>query len=235
MRQIILDTETTGLNYNQGDRVIEIGCVEMVNRRLTKRHFHRYINPEREVGAGAQAIHGITDEFLADKPVFAAIAVEFLEFVKDAELIIHNAQFDVGFLDHEFKLTKLKLGKIINYCKILDTLTLARQKHPGQRNSLDALSKRYSINNFNRELHGALLDAEILAQVYLAMTGGQAALFDDIAHREANEKTESVVKISRDNSVPLEVVKPSQEEISAHEQFLQLLDKESGGNCKWQE
>ena len=175
-RQIVLDTETTGLEPSQGHRIIEIGCVEMVNRRLTGRHFHQYINPQREVEAGAIEVHGITNEMLADKPVFADVAGPFLEFVKGAELVIHNAPFDVGFLDAELSQLGSDLPRINEICSVLDTLVMARQKHPGQRNSLDALCQRYDVDNSQRDLHGALLDAEILADVYLMMTGGQTNL-----------------------------------------------------------
>ena len=175
MRQIILDTETTGLEHEAGHRIIEIGALEMLERRLTGRQFHYYINPEREVEGGALEVHGITDDFLADKPRFADVAGELVEFIRDAELVIHNAEFDVGFLDAEF--ARLDDGpRTADLCTVLDTLALARELHPGQRNSLDALCKRYEVDNTNRTLHGALLDSEILAEVYLAMTGGQAAL-----------------------------------------------------------
>lgn len=179
MRQIILDTETTGIGPEQGHRVIEIGCIELIDRKLTGNHFHVYLNPQREVDEGAFRVHGISTEFLQDKPLFQDIVTEFLQFVEGSELIIHNAPFDVGFLNSE--LNHLKWNKTLeDYCQILDTLVLAREKHPGQRNSLDALCKRYEIDHFNRELHGALLDAEILAYVYLAMTGGQSSLFTEV-------------------------------------------------------
>src|SRR5690606_3445463 len=173
MRQIILDTETTGLEPAEGHRIIEIGCVEMVSRRLTGNNFHRYLQPDREIDSAAIEVHGITNEFLADKPRFSDVVQEFLAFVKGAELIIHNAAFDVGFINHELRKVNPALGKIEDHCTILDTLIMARKMHPGQRNSLDALCKRYEIDNSHRELHGALLDAEILGDVYLAMTGGQ--------------------------------------------------------------
>ncbi|MEQ9208239.1 MAG: DNA polymerase III subunit epsilon, partial [Pseudomonadales bacterium] len=176
MRQVVLDTETTGLEISQGHRIIEIGGVELDNRRLTGRTYHQYVKPEREIDVGAQEVHGITLEFLADKPVFAEIAEEFLQFIDGAELVIHNASFDVGFIDNEFGLLNKDLGKVADHCRILDSLALARNKHPGQKNSLDALCKRYEIDNSGRDLHGALLDAELLALVYLAMTGGQVNL-----------------------------------------------------------
>ena len=176
MRQIVLDTETTGLEPEQGHRIIEIGCVEMINRRLTGRTFHHYLNPERDIDPGAQEVHGLSREFLSDKPLFGDVADEFLEFVGDAELVIHNAPFDVGFLDAELTRLARELPAMQVVCPVLDTLVLAREMHPGQRNSLDALCRRYQVDNSQRELHGALLDARILAEVYLAMTGGQAAL-----------------------------------------------------------
>ena len=184
MRQVVLDTETTGLEPNDGHRVIEIGCVEMENRRLTGNNLHLYLNPEREIDAGALAVHGISTEFLADKPTFDKVVDEFLAFVDGAELVIHNAPFDVGFIDHELGMLNKRrqapaLGPVRDHCRILDTLVMAREMHPGQRNSLDALCKRYDIDNGHRVLHGALLDAEILADVYLAMTGGQTALTVD--------------------------------------------------------
>ena len=175
MRQIVLDTETTGIDPNDGHRIIEIGCVEVVERELTGRNYHVYINPEREVEAEAITVHGITNEFLTDKPKFAEIADEFFEFIKGAELVIHNAAFDVGFMDSEFARLK-PVRKTADHCGVVDTLAIARAKHPGQKNNLDALCKRYGVDNSNRDLHGALLDAEILADVYLLMTGGQTAL-----------------------------------------------------------
>lgn len=176
MRQIVLDTETTGLETSQGHRIIEIGCVELMNRRLTGRHYHQYINPEREVDAGAQAVHGISNAMLADKPVFARIIDDFLAFIGDAELIIHNAAFDIGFINYEINMLRPGFGSITQRCHVIDTLLMARAKHPGQKNNLDALCKRYGVDNSQRELHGALLDAEILADVYLTMTGGQTHL-----------------------------------------------------------
>ena len=176
MRQIVLDTETTGLEVSQGHRIIEIGCVELVNRKLTGNHYHQYINPHREIDQGAIEVHGITSEFLADKPGFEAVAAAFIEFVQGAELVIHNAPFDVGFLDGELQRLPTSEDTLESRCTVIDTLVMARAKHPGQRNSLDALCQRYEVDNSQRDLHGALLDAEILADVYLAMTGGQTAL-----------------------------------------------------------
>ena len=173
MRQVVLDTETTGLEVCQGHRIIEIGCVEIVDRKLTGRHYHQYIKPERAIDQGALEVHGITEEFLADKPVFSRVADEFMDFIRGAELIIHNAPFDVGFIDAELKLIDADARLVASECKITDSLQLARAKHPGQRNNLDALCQRYAVDNSNRTLHGALLDAEILADVYLPMTGGQ--------------------------------------------------------------
>ena len=173
MRQVVLDTETTGLDWSQGHRIIEIGCVEILDRRISKSYFHTYINPSRAIDVGAQQVHGISADFLADKPVFSKIADEFLSYVADAELIIHNAPFDLGFLNAEFEILDKNNSPIDNKCSIFDTLTFAREKHPGQRNSLDALCKRYNVDNQNRIVHGALLDANLLAEVYLAMTGGK--------------------------------------------------------------
>lgn len=233
MRQIVLDTETTGLEPQQGHRIIEIGCVEVIDRKLTGRHFHQYINPEREVEEGAIEVHGITNEFLADKPVFKAIAEEFWEFIRGAELVIHNAPFDVGFINHEFGMLARK--PLATECGVLDTLALARQKHPGQKNSLDALCKRYGVDNSQRDLHGALLDAEILADVYLLMTGGQTAL--ELANEAAGssnsaERSTGVVKLNR---IPgsLTVVRATQEELVAHQAKLEAIDKASGGACIW--
>ena len=176
MRQVVLDTETTGLDWSQGHRIIEIGCVEILDRRISKSYFHTYINPSRAIDVGAQQVHGISADFLADKPVFSKIADEFLSYVADAELIIHNAPFDLGFLNAEFEILDKNNSPIDNKCSIFDTLTFAREKHPGQRNSLDALCKRYNVDNQNRIVHGALLDADLLAEVYLAMTGGQTSM-----------------------------------------------------------
>src|SRR5210317_312908 len=179
MRQVVLDTETTGLSTAQGHRIIEIGCIEMVNRRLTGREFHRFLNPERDIDDGAVAVHGITREQLETEPRFSEIVDEFIEFVKDAELVIHNADFDVGFIEHELRLMKHQQPKVTDHCQVLDTLSLAREIHPGQRNSLDALCKRYEVDASRRDVHGALIDSELLARVYLAMTGGQSSLLLD--------------------------------------------------------
>jgi len=236
MRQVVLDTETTGLEYKFGHRVIEIGCVELVNRRLTGHHFHHYINPEREVEQGALNVHGITNEFLLDKPLFGEVAADFLDFVKGAELIIHNAPFDMGFLNHELKLFDKSIGPLTHYCSVFDTLTFARKKHPGQRNSLDALSKRYSIDHFNRELHGALLDAEILALVYLAMTGGQSTLFSQSMDKKATSHAKNnapKTTAKRTESTPLKIIPPTDEELKAHDEYLKFLNDKSDGQCVW--
>ncbi len=231
MRQIVLDTETTGLEPAQGHRIIEVGCVEIVNRRLTRRHFHRYVNPQREVDAGAAEVHGITLADLRDKPEFREIAAEFVEFVQGAELIIHNAPFDVGFLDAELALIGEAWGRIADYCTVFDTLKLARDMHPGQRNSLDALCRRYEIDNAHRELHGALLDAELLAEVYLAMTGGQAALELDAAQvRSAAAAASSGATAQRRE---VRVVAPTAAELAAHERALERIERASDGACVW--
>ncbi len=232
MRQIVLDTETTGLSTADGHRIIEIGCVEMVNRKLTNKHFHHYICPERDVDEGALEVHGITNEFLMDKPKFAEIVNEFIEFVNDAELIIHNAPFDIGFLDYELSLLESSQETMEQHCKVLDTLILAREMHPGQKNNLDALCKRYDVNNSQRELHGALLDAEILADVYLLMTGGQAdLLFSNEEQTQQNQKVISKRKTKQ--RPPLIVVQPHEDELAMHFEQLEKLDQILGGECLW--
>lgn len=234
MRQIILDTETTGLDPGQGHRLIEVGCLELVNRRLTGRSFHHYVNPGREIEAGAMAVHGITNEFVADKPLFASIADEFLDFVRGAELVIHNAPFDIGFLNHELRLLQRDLPLVSDVCGILDTLVLARSKHPGQKNNLDALARRYGADNRDRSYHGALLDAEILAEVYLAMTGGQVglALGNDEAETGRGEGGEGLRRLAA-GRLPLPVIRADAGELERHEARLQLLDKAAGGACVW--
>jgi DNA polymerase III subunit epsilon len=235
-RQIILDTETTGLRPTDGHRIIEIGCIEMVNRRLTGEHFHCYLNPNRIIDPGAVAVHGITNEFLLDKPDFADIVEEFLAFIKGAELIIHNAPFDVGFINHELTLHKKKLGKIEDFCQILDTLPLARQRHPGQKNNLDALCKRYKVDNSKRDVHGALLDAQLLARVYLAMTGGQGSLFTDIIQDNFdNGDARAHNAAAMLEKLPLLVQVASSEEVSLHEQWLAKMKAKNGGVCVWGE
>jgi len=225
VRQIVLDTETTGLEVAEGHRVIEIGCVELMHRRPTGRHWHRYLRPDREVDPGALAVHGITNEFLATQPAFTDVAGEFLAFVEGAELVIHNADFDVGFLDAELVGAGIE-GGIEGRCRVLDTLALARRLHPGQRNNLDALCKRYNVDNSGRDLHGALKDARILADVYLTMSGGQAALGLDAA--PATGVAALAGRASRGN-VQLQVVRASAAELAAHEQALDAIDRASGG------
>ena len=235
MRQIVLDTETTGLEPADGHRIIEIGCVELVNRRLTGNTFHQYLQPDREIDAGAVEVHGITNEMLADKPRFADIAADFMAFIKGAELVIHNAPFDVGFLNHELKMLGGEWGNIKEHCGVLDTLAMARQLHPGQKNNLDALCKRYDIDNSRRELHGALLDAEILADVYLAMTGGQTTLSLGGSGSGAGAGQGSAEAIRRlaANRPSLRVVRATTEELAAHEERMAAIDKASGGACLW--
>ncbi len=233
MRQIVLDTETTGLETALDHRIIEIGAVELVNRRLTGRHFHRYINPGREVDQGAMEVHGITDEFLRDKPDFARIADEFIAFVDGAELVIHNAPFDVGFLDHELGKLGPQYGRIADYCRVIDTLVMARQLHPGQKNNLDALCKRYQVDNARRDLHGGLLDAEILADVYLAMTGGQVALGLRGQSTRAGDQDETAIRRLSPERNPLPVIAASGEELEAHARLLDTVARQSGGDCLW--
>lgn len=231
MRQIVLDTETTGLEPAQGHRIIEIGCVELVNRRHTGNRFHQYVNPEREIEEGAVEVHGISNEWLADKPLYRDIAGEFLDFVRGAELIIHNAPFDVAFLDAEFERLGAEWGAIAEHCTVTDSLVRARELHPGQRNSLDALCRRYEIDNSGRDLHGALLDAELLADVYLAMTGGQTALGLQVGAVGAAGGTARAPRQRRSGDVP--VVRASETEIAAHEARLSDIDAASGAGCLW--
>jgi DNA polymerase-3 subunit epsilon len=234
MRQIVLDTETTGLEPDLGHRIIEIGCVELVNRRPTGRTFHKYLNPERDIEEGAAAVHGISRADLEGKPKFAEVVEELVTFIDGAELVIHNAAFDVAFLDAELLRIQGQLRTIAKLCRVLDTLALARSMHPGQRNNLDALCKRYSIDNSRRELHGALLDARILADVYLAMTGGQAALAlaESTASGSAAEGNRTVRALVRP-SVPLVVITVSEAELVAHNAMLAVIAKASGGKCLW--
>lgn len=234
MRQIVLDTETTGLETSQGHRIIEIGCVELFNRRLTGRHYHQYIKPEREIDAGAQAVHGISNAMLADKPVFARIADEFLNFIGDAELVIHNAAFDIGFINYELNLLRPGFGSITDRCHVVDTLLMARAKHPGQKNNLDALCKRYGVDNSQRELHGALLDAEILADVYLLMTGGQTALsLGGNQSKEEGGDDQNQIRRLPSGRKPLPVIAASHDELELHQQKLAAIAKASGDNCVW--
>ena len=237
MRQIVLDTETTGLEPAEGHRVIEIGCVEIVNRRPTERTFHQYLNPERDIDRAAEDVHGLSAEFLADKPKFHEISAEFLEFIAGAELVIHNAAFDVGFLDAEFARLAPPGPVVAEVCGILDTLMLARQLHPGQRQSLDALCKRYEVDNSGRDLHGALLDARLLAEVFLAMTGGQAELGLGAESSGGSGGTAAArrkrrVKINR-KDLELVVQRATDDELAAHEAALDRLDKAAGGPCLW--
>ena len=226
MRQILLDTETTGIGPELGHRVIEIGCVELLDRKLTGNHFHVYLNPKREVDEGAFRVHGISSEFLKDKPLFDDVVSDFLQFIEGSEVIIHNAPFDVGFLNSELKHVKYQ-KKLNDYCTIFDTLEFARKKHPGQRNSLDALCKRYEIDNSNRTLHGALLDAEILASVYLAMTGGQTSFFSETENTvdQAQKTVQEIVRLTLANPV---ILKANEDELAQHQVMVNLLIKKSG-------
>lgn len=233
LRQVVLDTETTGLRVEDGHRIIEVGCVELIDRKLTGRTFHKYINPEREVEAGALAVHGITNERLANEPIFSLIVHELIDFLKDAELIIHNAPFDLGFLNNELMLCRHGWQSLTDYCQVIDTLLIARKRHIGQRNSLDALCKRYGVDNSNRDYHGALLDANLLAHVYLAMTGGQGSFFDSLA-AEVSEETnlgKPISTISKEvHNLP--VITATAEELEEHHKYLEFLSKK--GKCLWQ-
>jgi DNA polymerase-3 subunit epsilon len=233
MRQVVLDTETTGLSVAEGHRVIEIGAVELQNRRPTGRQLHHYLQPDRQIDAGAIEVHGITNEFLADKPRFADVAQEFLEFVRGAELVIHNAAFDVAFLNAELARLGDGLGPLEAHCSVLDTLALARRLHPGQRNTLDALCRRYGVDNSGRSLHGALLDAQILAEVYLAMTGGQVALLLGEEPGADGARAEAAPVRVRADRPALAVIAPTPDELAAHAARLQAIDKASGGRCLW--
>ncbi|MDT0178045.1 DNA polymerase III subunit epsilon [Pantoea sp. RRHST58] len=235
-RQIVLDTETTGMNmigvHYEGHRIIEIGAVEVVNRRLTGNNFHIYLRPDRLVDPEAFGVHGIADEFLADKPTFAEIADEFLDYIRGAELVIHNASFDIGFMDYEFSMLNRGIAKTETFCRITDSLAMARKMFPGKRNSLDALCSRYEIDNSKRTLHGALLDSEILAEVFLAMTGGQTSLaFSQEGDGAQQNEGEAIQRIVRPASA-LRVVAASDEEVMAHESRLDLVMKK-GGSCLW--
>jgi len=232
MRQIVLDTETTGLEPSQGHRIIEIGCVEMIDRRLTGNNFHQYLQPDREIDQAAIEVHGITNEFLADKPRFADLVDDFLAYVEGAELVIHNAPFDVGFIDHELQLLGGSRPRLDAICSVVDTLVMAKKMYPGQRNSLDALCKRYDINNSHRELHGALLDAEILADVYLMMTGGQGALSLDSGTSEGSGGGEAIQRLAVGRP-PLKVVPASAEELAAHQARLDAIEKGAANGCLW--
>lgn len=238
-RQIVLDTETTGMNrlgvHYEGHKIIEIGAVEVINRRLTGRHYHVYIKPDRLVDPEAFMVHGISDEFLQDKPAYAEIAEEFIEFISGAELVIHNATFDIGFMDYEFRMLNRDIPKTETFCKITDSLMVARKLFPGKRNSLDALCDRYQIDNSKRTLHGALLDAEILADVYLAMTGGQTSLAFAMESdtQQVSTESESVQRIARQAST-LPIIYASPDELAAHETRLDLIAKK-WGSCLWRQ
>jgi len=233
MRQIVLDTETTGLEPTQGHKIIEIGCVELFKRRKTNNNFHCYLNPDREIDEGALEVHGITSQFLQEKPRFVDVVDDFINYIKGAELVIHNAAFDVGFLDHELKLagqiSGRSLGKISDYCSVLDTLKVARKKHPGQKNNLNALCKRYGVDNSNRELHGALLDAEILADVYVVLTGGQAKL---ALSSDPQEIESGVSQIRRLSLQPgqLKIIQATEDELISHQKRLDAIDASSAGS-----
>lgn len=231
MRQIVLDTETTGLSTAQGHRIIEVGCIELVNRRFTGREYHRFVNPERDIDEGAQRVHGISRADLEGQPVFADIAEELLDFLNGAELLIHNADFDVGFIEYELSLMKHPKASIHDHATVLDTLSLARELHPGQRNSLDALCKRYEVDNSKRDVHGALIDAELLAKVYLAMTGGQTALLLDEDESSPSQMVGTVSPVERRADLHLVITTATEDELSAHET---LLDKiADSGACVW--
>ncbi len=232
-RQIVLDTETTGLEPREGHRIIEIGCVEILKRRVTNNDYHQYLQPDRAIDEEAQAVHGITPEFLADKPRFTDIVDTFMQYVEGAELIIHNAPFDVGFINHELQLSHSKWQRLEDHCTILDTLVMARKKYPGQRNSLDALCRRLDVNNTHRELHGALLDSQILADVYLAMTGGQKSLM--LGSKENNTiqgEQASTIRRLDDQRLPLSVITANAKELAAHQEKLEAIKKQSG-RCLW--
>ena len=235
MRQIVLDTETTGLSTSQGHRIIEIGCIELVNRRPTGREYHRFLNPDREIDEGAEAVHGISRADLETAPRFPEVVDELLEFVKGCELVIHNAEFDVGFLEYELGLMKHPRPKISDHALVLDTLALARELHPGQRNSLDALCKRYEVDASKRDLHGALIDADLLARVYLAMTGGQTALSLDAS--EVAGPSPGARPVAGDggatDGLDLVVIRASEDETAAHEAFLERMRNNAG--CVWDE
>jgi len=234
MRQIFLDTETTGLEHKLGHRIIEIGCVEMRNRRLTNRHFHRYLNPERDIDAGALAVHGISLEFLQDKPRFTDVAAEFLDFVRGAELIIHNAPFDMGFLNAE--LSRLDMAPLDTVCHgVQDTLRMAKDLHPGKKNNLNALCERYGVDNTRRTLHGALLDAEILAEVYVAMTRGQESLIMDLSNDEAGQAFAAEQMLGNKPRREQRIVVADAAELDEHGKLLAAIQKESKGKCQWLE
>jgi len=228
IRQVVLDTETTGLEWKQGHRVIEIGCIELIDRQTTENRFHSFLNPERSIDDGALEVHGISSESLEGKPKFTEIAQDLLNFVSGSELVIHNAEFDIGFLNNELSLVGTSFGRMEDHCLVLDTLQLARKLHPGQRNSLDALCKRYEIDNSHRTLHGALLDAEILVEVYLAMTGGQAQLlFGDQREQESSRSSSNSTLDRVEKQFQLTVIRPNAKELKLHQDWLDLLGEAS--------
>lgn len=231
MRQIVLDTETTGLEVRQGHRLVEIACVELVERRLTGRHYQTYLNPDRAIDEGARLVTGIEDEFLLDKPRFADVVEEFLAFIDGAELVIHNASFDIGFLDAELARLDRGIGRIGDRCSVLDTLAMARERYPGQRNSLDALCKRLGVDNSRRDLHGGLIDAQLLADVYLAMTSGQVGF--DLAFEQADEPRDSASPTVVSLRVRPRVLRAGPDELLLHEQRLDSLDRSGGGQSVW--
>jgi len=233
VRQIVLDTETTGLEWTDGHRVIEIGCVEIIGRRHTRQTFHHYVRPDRAIDEAAQEVHGISSEMLVDKPEFAAIADDFLQFVDGSELIIHNASFDMGFLQNELKIAGYGDNRLDQHCTVLDTLMLAREMHPGQRNSLDALCKRYDVDNSRRDVHGALLDARLLADVYLAMTGGQTGLDLGEAAEANNEQAAAAVEYIERGGLDLKVVKATPQELDEHEAQLDMISGKSADGAVW--
>ena len=231
MRQIVLDTETTGLEPKEGHKIIEIGCVEVINRQVTENYFHQYLQPDRKIDEEAIQVHGITNEMLQDKPRFADVVQQFMDFIQGAELLIHNAPFDVGFINYELQLLNQGWQDVTHYCAVTDTLKMARKRYPGQKNNLDALCKRLEIDNSKRELHGALLDSQILADVYLAMTGGQVSLLGADEHG-GNEEANVIRRVSIEAG-QLPIVAATQEELGLHQQYLDRLDKAVGEACLW--
>ncbi len=231
MRQVVLDTETTGLSTAQGHRIIEIGCLELVNRRLTGREFHRFLNPERDIDEGAERVHGISRGELENQPRFHEVVDDLLQFIGGTELVIHNAEFDIGFIEYELELMKHPKPRVAEHAAVLDTLTLARKLHPGQRNSLDALCKRYSIDDSKRDVHGALIDSELLARVYLAMTGGQTALSLDASAPARADRSASALGNSMAGEPDLVVIRAEEREAAAHEALLDRIRAQ--GECIW--
>jgi DNA polymerase-3 subunit epsilon len=232
-RYLVLDTETTGLEPRQGHKIIEIGCVELIERRLTGQNYQQFLNPERDIDEGALEVHGISRSDLEGKPTFAQIANDFLDYIRGATLIIHNAAFDVGFLNNELGLLDRGLGSIADYCSVVDTLLMAREMHPGQRNSLDALCQRYFISNEHRTLHGALLDSEILAEVYLAMTGGQLNLLGEQDSAENDNQVTTEPRVFDPERAPTKIISASVEEMAEHEKWMQMLSQKKGEPVSW--